>query len=302
MTQINYYDRDKKKICIEKVYGNAVLYLLYGDNFISKVLSVTALPLIAKFSFFSKVYGFLQKLSYSRKKIKLFIEKYNIDTSELATSIDSFKSFNDFFIRRLNTKARPIIASSDFASMPADARYLVYSDIQQLESFFVKGKKLDIYSLVDNVNLAKNYLKGSIAIARLAPVDCHRYHFPCQCVAEKPKLINGHFYSVNPIAIKKNINILFQNKRILSILHTKYFGKVLYIQIGATNVSSINNIYIPYHPHEKGDEMGYFSFGASSLILLFEPNRIIFDNDLLQFSQQGIETKALMGQSLGKIF
>ena len=104
---------------------------------------------------------------------------------------------------------------------------------------------------------------------------------------------------MNPLALRKKIEILSQNKREITELQTSNFGKVLFIEVGATFVGSIHHTFSPNEAYAKGDEKGYFSFGGSSLILLFEPGRIQFDQDLIEASAGKLEVKALMGQSLG---
>ncbi|MES2199982.1 MAG: phosphatidylserine decarboxylase, partial [Chlamydiota bacterium] len=126
-------------------------------------------------------------------------------------------------------------------------------------------------------------------------------HFPCSCTPSKSFLINGPLYSVNPLALRKRIEILAQNKREITILGTECFGKVLFIEVGATCVGAIHQTYTPEKLHEKGAEKGYFSFGGSSLVLLFEPGAIVFDQDLVEASKEGIEVLGLMGQTLGHL-
>ena len=83
-------------------------------------------------------------------------------------------------------------------------------------------------------------------------------------------------------------------------LHTTHFGTVLYIEVGATYVGSIHQTYVPNQHYAKGEEKGYFEFGGSCLIILFEPFRIDFDEDLLLASEKGMEMRGLLGQSLGR--
>ena len=138
-----------------------------------------------------------------------------------------------------------------------------------------------------------------MAIARLCPSDYHRFHFPCDGIPAKPRLINGLLYSVNPIALKKNVSILSENKRMITEIETDHFGTVLYIEIGATSVGSIRQTYTPDLKVKKGDEKGYFEFGGSCIALLFEKGRVTFDADLTANTQKGIETKANFGETLG---
>lgn len=299
MSKIIYLDRLTKEKKQEKVYGKFFIDLLYKDTFLSRIISFFILPLTARFSLFSRLYGFFQKSSMSRYKIIPFIKKFDVDTSEFLEPINHFGSFNDFFIRQLKPEARPINQEENRAILPTDARYLVFPDVREFSHFFIKGKKLSLKELLKNDELADKYQAGSMVIARLCPVDYHRFHFPCRATPGQPRLINGALFSVNPVALKRNIKILSENKRVITTLATSHFGNLLYLEIGATHVGSIHQTFLADKIYEKGDEKGYFSFGGSCLILLFEPNRIRFDQDLLISSAQNQEVRGLMGQSLG---
>lgn len=290
---LEYLNRSTNRVEEERIYGKIFIHLLYGKHWFTWLFC----PPFSRLPFLSKLYGYLQKRPKSKKKIIPFIHTFHVDPSEFLDPVDSFASFNDFFIRKLKPSARPL-APSD-AVLPADGRYRVYSNFLHEERFFVKNAKFSIESLLQNKTLAHKYAQGSVVIARLAPVDYHRFHFPCDCIPEEPQLINGHLYSVNPIALHRNIHILTQNKRVITPLKTEHFGTILYIEIGATFVGSIQQTFTPNQPYKKGDEKGYFEFGGSCLILLFEPFRIKFDSDLLQTSHHGLEILGKMGQSLG---
>lgn len=299
MDPIVYINRETRHQEVERVYGAAALKLLYGKDLISKLVGVPLLHLLVKNSLFSALYGWMQKLSFSKKKIRPFIKNFGVDASEFLDSVDSFTSFNDFFIRKLKPEARPIAEGDDVAIIPADGRYRFYQDIEETEGFIVKGEKFDLPSLLGSEELAARYAHGSMVMARLCPMDYHRYHFPCDCIPGPTRLINGWLYSVNPVALRKDIHIFTQNKRVICEMLTASFGPVLFIEVGATNVGSIHQTYQVCRACSKGDEKGFFSFGGSSIILLFEPKRILFDADLLYATSQGMEIKCLFGQSMG---
>lgn len=301
MKPIIYVDRITGAHCEEQVYGRQVLEFLYGNSFLSRTLGRAVLPLAAKCDLFSWLYGYLQGLPSSRKKIKPFIEQFHIDPAEFQEGIDHFSSFDAFFTRKLKAEARPVAADPETAIIPADGRYLFYPQIDQANGFVVKGKKFALADLLQDPALAKRYEKGSMVMARLCPIDYHRFHFPCSGFAGLTKTINGWLFSVNPIAIRKNVKIFTENKRTLCELTSERFGKVLFMEIGAKCVGRINQTYAPESHVEKGDEKGFFSFGASSLIILFEPRTIHFDQDLLRASRQHLEIRCLMGQSMGRV-
>jgi phosphatidylserine decarboxylase len=298
MESIFYIDRITGNLEEEKIYGGAVLQFLYGDGVFSKLFGVPLMHLLSGIPFFSAAYGYAQNHPSSRKKVLPFIEKFGVNASEFAEPAENFLTFNDFFTRKLKKEARPIDPHPGTAIIPADGRYLFYPNIETSDGFLVKGQKFKLGSLLQNEALAEEYRNGTMVIARLCPSDYHRYHFPCDCIPGATRLINGWLFSVNPLAIKKNIHIFTQNKRTVCELHTEQFGKVLFIEIGATMVGSIHQTYIPFQPYHKGDEKGFFSFGASSLILLFQQGAICLDSDLLAEPSQ--EIKCLFGQSMGK--
>lgn len=299
MDPIIYLDRTTQQKEHEQIYGKKALSLLYGHGWLTCLIGAPLVYLLSRIPFFSKFVGYLKKRPASVKDIGPFIREFHIDSSEFLEVPQSFDSFNAFFIRKLKPSARPIATGSHVAVIPADGRYWFYQKYDEAKSIIVKGQRLNLSSLLGNEHLAAQYAQGAMAIARLCPTDYHRYHFPCDCIPGKTELINGWLYSVSPLAIRKNLEIFSQNKRTLCILHTQNFGKVLYLEIGATCVGAIHQTYTPFKTNLKGEEKGYFSFGASSLILLFPPNSIRFDQDLLDATAQNLEIKCLMGQSMG---
>ncbi len=291
---IEYIDRSTQKREQEQVYYEALVRFFYGKSWLGKSLA----NLTSRYAFCSHLCGWWQNRAASRKKIVPFINKYKLDSSEFLDPVESFESFNAFFYRKLKKESRPL-ASSPLV-MPADGRYLVYPDVDACDGFIVKGDKFSLADLVGSAALAVPYQKGSLVLARLCPTDYHRFHFPCAGIPSLPRLVNGWLYSVNPIAIKQNIHRFTENKRSITALESEQFGKVLVMEIGATNVGSIHQTYAANQPYRKGDEKGFFAFGGSAMILLFEPNRVRFDQDLIDHSKQHIETRCLLGQSLGQ--
>jgi len=114
-------------------------------------------------------------------------------------------------------------------------------------------------------------------------------------------LTNGWLYSVNPIALRRNVAYLWENKRQRVTLDAGPFGLVTIIAIGATNVGTIIETYRPGAAVAKGDEKGYFRFGGSYIATLFEPGRIRLEDDLIQAGETGIELYAKVGSPLGRL-
>ena len=256
---IEFYNRYTRRVETEQVYGEPFLKWAYGNP-----LGKIALHSFIKRPAFSKWYGRRMDNARSSSKVIPFIDDYDLDTSEFADAPESFTSFNDFFYRKLKADARPI-ASTEII-FPADGRHLGFSNIDEIDGFFVKGQTFDIHRLLDDPDLSVRYAGGSLVLSRLCPVDYHRFHFPVSGEASQTRLINGPLFSVSPIALARNLAYLLQNKRTITQIKTETMGTVLMMEIGATCVGSIVQTYEPGGMIDKGDEKGYFAFGGSSTI------------------------------------
>jgi phosphatidylserine decarboxylase len=234
----------------------------------------------------------------TRDKILPFIEKFHVDVSEFAQPPESFTSFNDFFVRKLKPGARPLDPDPNAVVFGADGRHLGFPDASQAEGVFVKGQKWDMAALLGDAELARTYARGTLVLSRLCPVDYHRFHFPADGTPGVPRLINGSLWSVNPIALRRKLAYLWENKRMVTILETPHLGRVLLLEIGATNVGSINETFSPGQAVKRGDEKGFFAFGGSATATIFEPGRVKLADDLVENTRQGRELYARMGSRM----
>ncbi|OYP38863.1 archaetidylserine decarboxylase [Rhodopirellula sp. MGV] len=296
MDDIVYFDRYSRQYRTELVYGDQALRWTYGTR-----TGRLALATVVRRAFFSHWYGWRMDQPQTRERVAPFIMKYGLDADEFVKAPEQFESFNDFFARKLRPEARPIDSASDGFVFPADGRHLCVPDLSQAGGLFIKGQMFDLATLLDDDSLTDRYRGGSLLLSRLCPTDYHRFHFPCAGTAGPCRLINGPLYSVNPIALRKNIQILATNKRTITELRTDHFGTVLQLEIGATCVGSIRQTYAENAAVQKGDEKGYFRFGGSSTITIFEPGRVQFDEDLVEQSGNQCELYAKMGDHAGSL-
>jgi phosphatidylserine decarboxylase len=258
-----------------------------------------ALKALIKRPLFSRWYGWRMNRLISRRKVLPFIRNFRLDVNEFADRPESFRTFNEFFYRQLKPGARPIDPDPAGVVFPADGRHLGFPEVSKIENVFVKGQRFDLARLLGDAELATRYACGAMVLSRLCPVDYHRFHFPLAGRTSQTELLNGALYSVNPIALRRNLADLWENRRTLTMLTTENFGTVLVLEIGATNVGSIVQTYRPGAVVAKGDEKGYFRFGGSSTLLLFEPGRVRLADDLLENSRNQIELYARVGDRLG---
>lgn len=291
---IKFLNRSKGVIEIEKVYGDKWLNFTY-----QKIVGRFLLWVLIKRKLFSWWYGNSANSVKSKKKILPFIKKYNIDETEFLEPVTSFSNFNQFFYRRLKPNARPISTSKQSVVFPADGRHLGFQNISHVDAIYVKGQKFNIVDLFNSKEIAEPFLEGSLVISRLCPVDYHRFHFPCDGIISSPNLINGSLKSVNPIALKKEIKIFWENKRYLALLKNQSLGSIAQFAVGATCVGSVTFTSKPETAVKKGEEFGYFSFGGSCIITLFEKDKIKLSDDLIECSAKGLELYAKMGDEMG---
>ena len=291
---IRYYDRYTRTLKTEQVFGESWLRFAY-DNPVGRFF-VWA---FARRAFFSKWYGWKMNKRESALQIIPFISKYNIDVDEFAKRAFDYKTFNEFFYRALKAEARPIALGDEVAVFPADGRHLAFQNIESAAGFYVKGSKFSFAELLGNEEAAQKFAGGAMLISRLCPVDYHRFHFPVSGTPGEPRLINGWLYSVSPVALRRRLRYLIENKRVVTLVESPQFGTVAVIEVGATNVGSIQQSFVPGRAVAKGDEKGLFAFGGSCVITVFARGRIRFDVDLLAQSENQVETYAKMGDRLG---
>ena len=287
---IKYVDRESGQVRTEKVYGEQWLNWLYHNP-----VGEATLWAIAKRKIVSSVYGDMMEKPSSSDKIQPFIEEYGVDIS--IAQEQNFNSFNEFFIRKLKPQARPIIQDSLSVASPADGKVLAYENINNSD-FYIKGVRFNVESFLNNSELAKKYKNGSMIVFRLAPPDYHRYHFPVSGkVPQANTKIDGDYYSVNPLALREKAEIFWLNKREYGIIESPVFGNVVMVEVGATMVGSMLQSYSGTSI-KKGDEKGYFKFGGSTVVLLFEKDKIQIDQDLLLNTSNSLETTIKMGEQI----
>jgi phosphatidylserine decarboxylase len=283
-------DRETGKQFEEVIMGEKWLRWAYQDSK-SRLLE----RILFRTSWASKLMGKWYDSSFSKGKIGPVIKELSIDVSEFAQPAKSYKSFNDFFTRRLKPKMRPFSTDPDIIVSPADGRALVFPSLHQDTFVPVKGSEFSIRKMVPSH--ASRFSNGAMAIIRLCPADYHRYHFPCAGKITEYENIAGTLHSVNPIALTSGPAVFGDNKRSVTLIATEKYGTLCFMEVGAFGVGSIINMRCSGHV-EKMDEKGYFKFGASTVILIFEPGRISFCEDLVANSNAGKETLIKVGQPL----
>ncbi|MCU0791602.1 MAG: archaetidylserine decarboxylase [Opitutaceae bacterium] len=292
---IIFFNRRTGRVETERIYGEAWLRFIYGGNPFAR-LSLFA---VVRRAWFSAWYGWRMNRRASAAKVLPFVVDYGLDAEEFAKPATAYRTFNEFFYRRLKSEARPIAPGDEVAVFPADGRHLAYPNVDTADGFYAKGKKFTLAALLGGEELGAEFAGGSMLISRLCPVDYHRFHFPVAGTPTDAAQINGWLYSVSPLALRLNPGYLTENKRMVTLVDSPRFGRVAVLEVGATMVGAILQSFTPGAAVAKGELKGMFAFGGSCVITVFAKGRIQFDPDLIEHGAQQREVYARMGERMG---
>lgn len=292
---IFYVDRQDGQLKQETVFAGRFLNWSYNTR-----LGFFLTHFLLSRRWISRLYGWWHRQSWSRRKIARFVERMEIDCSELQQPLTSFSSFNDFFVRRVDVSRRKIDQRPDICIAPADSKILVYENVPADLSFPIKRHSFNLATFLRDEDLVRRFNGGAMAVCRLHLKDYHHIHFPDNGIADISYPINGRYYAGGPYAHQRFLPFFAENYRTRTAFHSNSFGEMLIVEIGAFTVGSIRQDYRPGQPVRRGDHKGWFELGGSTVVLLFEKNAIRFDADLLRNSADDRETQVRMGESIGQ--
>lgn len=294
MQPVEYIDRRTGEKIAESVMGDKALRFAYET-----LAGRTLWPVLFGSKFLSALMGRKYDSPKSRKDIQKLASIPGCRAEEAEKPMEEYKSFNDFFTRRLKPGARPV--GEGFVS-PADGRLRLYLNADVDQPFPLKGARRSLREVFSPSPSTSQPLNPStsrydIAVVRLAPVDYHRFHFPCDCTTKESVVtLPGKYHSVNPIALVRYPDVYALNER--QILRCEAsFGPYWLVDVGAFGVGTIVQTY-DGEAHKKGDEKGYFKFGGSTVIIVTEADAIKYDEDIVRNSENGLETRVLCGERI----
>ncbi|KAJ3889118.1 phosphatidylserine decarboxylase-domain-containing protein [Lentinula edodes] len=239
----------------------------------------------------------------SVRDILPFIQFHKLDMNEVRDPVKSFKTFNQFFYRKLKPDARPVDSPSDPYRMvsAADCRFMAFESVSEATRLWIKGREFSVARLLGNAYKAEaeRYNGGALAIFRLAPQDYHRFHSPVDGRIGNMTYIAGEYYTVNPQAIRTALDVYGENARKIVPIDSPQFGRVMAVCVGAMMVGTIQTTVEEGQWVKRGEEFGYFAFGGSTIVLLFEPGVLEWDEDLVINGRAALETLVRVGMGLG---
>ncbi|THB74923.1 MAG: phosphatidylserine decarboxylase [Desulfobulbaceae bacterium] len=290
-----YVDRSSGSIITESLIGDRTVSFLYNRMRESAPAMFRALTS-------GRMSSLLGYVHYDRPSLRSssgqrLLRKMNVDLGECVHSGSYFDSARKVFERQIKYwQCRPLPNHPHCVVSPADSRVLIGSfDTDSL--VFIKEKFFSIKELVGEDHHIK-FKNGCFAIFRLTPDKYHYNHFPVSGTIIDTYECNGAYHSCNPVASISLESIYSKNRRIVTLIDTDVpggtgVGVVAMIEIVALMIGDIVQCASRYRyndpePVQKGSfwDVGLpkslFRPGSSTVVLLFEPNRIKFSADLLE--------------------
>ncbi|MCC3377317.1 archaetidylserine decarboxylase [Cohnella sp. REN36] len=243
--------------------------------------------------FVSRLTGRFAKSTMSRRFIPRFAAAYRIPVEEAEKAIEAYGSLNEFFTRRLAPGRRPIDPGTDALVSPVDAKITACGPVKDGLLLQVKGQDYTLQELLNGSPRAGQYRNGFYWVLYLSPTDYHRIHSPCAGTIVETEHVPGRVYPVNEFGLTKMRRVLSRNERLVTYIRHED-GEVAVVKVGALNVSSIQYVDPKPKELERGQELAYFEFG-STVVLLTEEDTCAPRTDL----RPGDSVK--MGQRLGDL-
>jgi phosphatidylserine decarboxylase len=290
---IEYWNRRAGRLENESVYGGAGVRLLYGNPV---GFTLTHSLLVRKMV--SRFYGSLQSSPRSGAKVETFVKQFGVRMEDFEAG--PFPTFNDFFIRRFRPGKRAFPRDPLVMGAPCEARYYAFSSLGAGATMPVKGLRLAAEDVLAETPERERFRDGPCLLARLCPVDYHRFHYPDAGRTLHAHTETGLLHSVNPLALRRKPDLFLANERVVSVLDTEKFGRLAYVEVGALMVGKIVQTHPVGSPFARGDEKGYFLFGGSTVIVYGEKGAWEPEKDLLEHTALGREVLVELGEPVAR--
>ncbi len=245
--------------------------------------------------FFIEERGKFMESPASKKIINEWLSDKTLGNEDFVLPHNGFKSFNDFFTRDIKPGARPIdkIDDNSIIVSPADGVInVINNDLKLNTKIPTKAKmELSLNELLDGSAYAKNFIGGTAIAVFLMPINYHHYHAPISgTIVESKESVGKRLFGMPDIldmvnegnpGYNKDYSVFQDFRHGYFIIDTKDYGYIAMIPIGLQTIGSVNfeeefkdiSSDTPVKVY-KGDKLGHFAFGGSTVLLLFEKNRL----------------------------
>ena len=228
--------------------------------------------------------GWFQPAPYSQLELDIFV-------MDKSLPYWGFSSYNSFFHREIQLEHRPLPEndSNDIIVSSNDGHvYNIQENVQAIDQFWLKGQP---YSLINMLNNNTKYIEkftgGTVIQTFLSGADYHRLRSPITGTVVDKEIVSDLMFVQLPFTKGQDWGPggdpsqsleACQNTRGLLYIEADdpRIGTVCVIPVGITEISSVtfdHSVGDPIQINDKvnkGDGIGYFSFGGSSCVLLFQ--------------------------------
>jgi phosphatidylserine decarboxylase precursor len=253
----------------------------------------------AWYSRFMRDYGAFLDTPASAAGIESFLSNPAYRADDYIRGPSGWQTFNQFFAREIKPGRRPIAAPRDDRAIvsPADAVFMGSWPVAEDSTITIKGAKWRIAELLADSVYADAFKGGTYAHSFLYIDDYHRYHVPVAGTLKEVRNISGRVYMDvrrNPdgsLDVVDGDTYQFNQERGLVVIDSPAVGLVAVLPIGMSYVSSVNLTPDPGATLRKGDPFGYFMFGGSDIVMIFQDRDIVLDAE--------VGRKYLQGERIG---
>jgi phosphatidylserine decarboxylase len=223
-------------------------------------------------------HGWLSPFAYQDMKLYEFV-------TERSDPHWGWKSYNDFFHRAIKPEARPIAGPDDPTVIVSanDGHLLTIArGVKRTDQFWLKGEPYSLADMLDHGAYVDRFVDGYVFQSFLSGANYHRWHAPVDGTVEEAYVVNGLQFSdaesagPDPGADLAEGYYASVNTRGLVFIKAgnTAIGTVCVIPIGITEISSVEITVKAGDKVRKGDQLGYFSYGGSTLALVFQHGAI----------------------------
>lgn len=303
-----YIERESRNICTEHLFGDQAVRFLY-----SKVRE--SAPLVFRAMTGARVTRWLGILNYDdflsqniRGRLGLFTSA-GIDLEECLDSPSKLDTLKKVFERKIRYWAcRPMPNDPAAVVSPCDAKMLIGS-FCEWSGLFLKDKFFNFDELIGtNKKRWRAALQdGVFAIFRLTPEKYHYNHTPVSGKVVDFYQISGRYHACNPNAVVSVLTPYSKNKRVVTVIDTDVpdgngAGLVVMIEVAALMIGDIHQCYsetrydypVPIGAGmfvKRGFPKSLFRPGGSSVVLLFQKDRVRFADDIVaNMARPGVES------------
>jgi phosphatidylserine decarboxylase len=294
-----YVERARHTVVTEQLFGDRIVNFLYSRAR-EKAPSLFRLATSARVSSLLGFVNFDLPLADKIMGNRRFLARHGVDLHECLDPPASFTCARKIFERKIRyPQCRPMLEDDGAVVSPADARMLC-GTMADGDWFSLKGKFFEYRELLGDHRRKWQdaFSLGECAIFRLTPDKYHYNHVPVSGRVVEFYEISGDYHSCNPGAVVEMVTPYSKNKRVVTIIDTDVpegtrIGLVAMVEVVALMIGDVVQCYSESRGYDfpmqiqpgmflrKGQPKSLFRPGSSTDILLFQPGRVVFAEDLV---------------------